>query len=65
MAKQDKNLSEKEVSGKLKELKIELLKQAGKRKVIKKEIARLLTLKPRKAGLSEGETNKFENTKKE
>lgn len=40
-----KILSEKEMEKKLKELKIELLKQTTKRKGIKREIARLLTVK--------------------
>jgi ribosomal protein L29 len=39
-SKEDK----KEIEGKMNELKIELLKQTQKRKGIKKEIARLLTL---------------------
>ena len=44
MAKEKKKLSEKEMASKLKELKIELLKQPQKKKAIKKEIARLLTM---------------------
>ena len=44
MAKETKKLTEKEMTSKIKELKIELLKQTTKRKSIKKEIARLLTL---------------------
>jgi ribosomal protein L29 len=44
MAKEKKKLNEKEMTSKLKELKIELLKQPQKRKAIKKEIARLLTM---------------------
>ncbi len=40
-----KNINPNEVEGKLKDLKIELLKQPTKRKQIKREIARLLTFK--------------------
>ncbi len=43
-----KILSGKEMEKKLKELKIELLKQTTKRKGIKREIARLLTVKQNK-----------------
>ncbi|MFZ5955006.1 MAG: hypothetical protein ACOYT4_01150 [Nanoarchaeota archaeon] len=43
--KKGKQLTEKEIEDKLIELNIELLKQPTKRKVIKKEIARLLTFK--------------------
>ena len=39
----EKKLTNKEIESKLKDLKIELLKQPQKRKGIKKEIARLLT----------------------
>ncbi len=39
-----KQLTEKEIESKLKELKIELLKQSSKRKDIKREIAKLLTV---------------------
>tara|TARA_Y100000310_G_scaffold338386_1_gene427891 strand:+ start:2401 stop:2604 length:204 start_codon:yes stop_codon:yes gene_type:complete len=39
----EKKLTNKEIENKLKDLKIELLKQPQKRKGIKKEIARLLT----------------------
>jgi len=39
-----KMLSEKEISKKIRELKIELLKSPTKRGRIKKEIARLLTM---------------------
>jgi len=42
--KENKKLDKKESEGKMNELKIELLKQTQKRKGIKKEIARLLTL---------------------
>jgi ribosomal protein L29 len=45
MAKQNKQLNEKEIQEKLAELKVQLLNQKAKRKNIKKEIARLLTLK--------------------
>ncbi len=45
MAKEKKELSEKDIDKKLADLKIELLKQHDKRKRIKKEIARLLTMK--------------------
>ena len=40
-----KQLVDKEIESKINDLKIELLKQATKRKKIRKEIARLLTLK--------------------
>ena len=40
-----KMLSEKEVAKKIKDLKIELLKSPTKRGRVKKEIARLLTMK--------------------
>ena len=46
MAKKNKeNLTEKEIAKRLSDLKIELLKQTQKRKPIKKEIARLLTMR--------------------
>ena len=45
MAKETKIPTEKEMAKKLKDLKIELLKQTTKRKGIKREIARLLTMK--------------------
>ncbi len=45
MKKHNKELSEKEIQEKFAELKILILKQPTKRKGIKKEIARLLTLK--------------------
>ena len=41
----EKKLTDKEMDKKMKELKIELLKQTTKRKGIKREIARLLTVK--------------------
>jgi ribosomal protein L29 len=41
----EKKLTGKEIEKKMKELKIELLKQPTKRKGIKREIARLLTVK--------------------
>ncbi|MBT3397477.1 hypothetical protein HOA55_00540 [archaeon] len=44
MAKENKKLSEKEMTNKLRDLKIELLKNPTKKKSIKKEIARLLTM---------------------
>ncbi len=40
----EEKLTKEEIESKLKDLKIELLKQTTKRKAIKKEIARLLTL---------------------
>lgn len=40
-----KQISEKEIEKKIKDLKIELLKNTTKRKRFKKEIARLLTMK--------------------
>jgi ribosomal protein L29 len=42
---EEKKLTDKEMDKKMKELKIELLKQTTKRKGIKREIARLLTVK--------------------
>jgi ribosomal protein L29 len=48
--KEKKNLSEKEIGKKVIDLKIELLKQPQKRKRIKKEIARLLTMKTKSGG---------------
>ena len=44
MAAEKKALTEKEMSKKIKDLKIELLKNPTKRGSIKKEIARLLTM---------------------
>jgi len=44
MVKENK-INPKEIESKLKDLKIELLKQPTKRKQIKKEIARVLTFK--------------------
>ncbi|MDP2947374.1 MAG: hypothetical protein Q8N88_04625 [Nanoarchaeota archaeon] len=44
MAKEKKQLDQKEIEKKMADLKIELLKQPQKRKSIKKEIARLLTM---------------------
>ena len=52
------DLTPEETKGKIKELKIELLKQTLKRKQIKKGIARLLTLKPEGAGKTKQETKK-------
>jgi len=45
MQSENKKLNAKEIESKLKELKISLLKQGAKRKGIKKEIARMLTMK--------------------
>jgi len=45
MEKENKKLTDKEIESKMGDLKIELLKQATKRKGIKKAIARLLTFK--------------------
>ena len=42
---ENKILSEKEIAKKVKDLKIELLKSPTKRGRVKKEIARLLTMK--------------------
>jgi len=56
MSKEKINLTEKEIESKLEELKIELLKNPTKRKKIKREIARLLTIKTSKL-------NKMEKTK--
>lgn len=42
---ENKKLTDKEMENKIKDLKIELLKNTTKRKSIKKEIARLLTMK--------------------
>ncbi len=44
MKTENKKLTEKEMKAKIIELKIELLKNTTKRKSIKKEIARLLTI---------------------
>jgi len=44
MVKDKKVLSEKEISKRIKDLKIELLKSPTKRGRVKKEIARLLTM---------------------
>ena len=48
MAKEKTKLTEKEIEEKINELKIEILKQPLKRRKIKKEIARLLTIKNQK-----------------
>jgi ribosomal protein L29 len=53
--KDKKVLDNKEIEKKLSDLKIEILKQPQKRKRIKKEIARLLTMKQ--------ETKSMENPK--
>lgn len=45
MADKIKPTNEKEIDGKLADLKLQLLNQKSKRKDIKKEIARLLTFK--------------------
>ncbi len=44
MKTENKKLTKKEMKAKIVELKIELLKNTTKRKSIKKEIARLLTI---------------------
>ncbi|MBU2576849.1 MAG: 50S ribosomal protein L29 [Nanoarchaeota archaeon] len=44
MASEKKILTEKELNKKIKDLKIEILKNPTKKKSIKKEIARLLTV---------------------
>jgi len=49
MAEKEK-LTDKEKQERIKELKIELLKQPTKRKAIKKQIARLLTFTSGKSG---------------
>lgn len=49
MAEKTKN-TKNEINDKLRELKIELLKQPTKKKTIKKEIAKLLTLEKIKQG---------------
>lgn len=48
MAKKNKDMTVKEIDEKVKELKLGLLKQDAKRKGVKREIARLLTLKNQK-----------------
>lgn len=48
--KETKKLTEKDIEKKLKDLKIELLKQTTKRKGIKREIARLLTMRQNAEG---------------
>lgn len=45
-----KQMNEKEIEKKLKDLKLEVLKQGAKRKDIKKEIAKLLTLRKQNSG---------------
>lgn len=54
MAKEKKQINDKDIDKKLADLKIELLKQHDKRKRIKKEIARLLTMKNSKTTKSGG-----------
>jgi ribosomal protein L29 len=44
MAKENKKMTEKEIEKKVRELKVELLRNPTKRGNIKKEIARLLTM---------------------
>ena len=65
MVKEKKKLSEKEMASKLKELKIELLKQPQKRKAIKKEIARLLTMGNSKKDIKDSKAKKIQPTKLE
>ncbi|MFA4960546.1 MAG: hypothetical protein WC548_02675 [Candidatus Pacearchaeota archaeon] len=48
--KDEKEMNDKEIEKKLADLKIELLKQPQKKKRVKKEIARLLTMKQIKLG---------------
>ena len=48
MEKKNKNMSDKEIDEKVRELKMGLLKQDAKRKGLRKAIARLLTLKNQK-----------------
>ena len=48
MAKKNKDMTIKEIEDKVKELKVGLLRQDAKRKGIRREIARLLTLKNQK-----------------
>lgn len=43
-------MSEKQINERVLELKLELLKQSAKRKGIKKEVARLLTLRNKNSG---------------
>ncbi len=50
MVDKKKMLNAKEITKKLKDLKIELLKQTTKRKGIKREIARLLTMEKNMEG---------------
>lgn len=45
MVKEKKQMNEKEIEKKISELKLELLKNVTKRKSIKREIARALTVK--------------------
>ncbi|MBU3923927.1 MAG: hypothetical protein KJ592_03355 [Nanoarchaeota archaeon] len=55
---ENKKLGEKEITGKIKELKVELLKNPTKRARIKKEIARLLTMKQLEVGSRKSEVGK-------
>ena len=58
MAKENKNMKPEEIEKKIVDLKIELLKQPIKKKSIKKEIARLLTLRSQtQTKLDSGESN--------
>ena len=50
MAENKKPITMKDMDKKLKDLKIELLKQTTKRKGIKREIARLLTMRQNMEG---------------
>jgi ribosomal protein L29 len=54
--KDKKELSDKDIEKKISDLKIEMLKQHDKRKRIKKEIARLLTMKNLKNKVSSKST---------
>ena len=58
-----KQLGEKEIKSKIRDLKIELLKQPQKRKGIKKEIARLLTMENSSSNKAENTQTKLEDKK--
>ena len=67
----DKKMTAKEIDSKIRDLKIELLRSPTKKGKIKREIARLLTMRSqsevgsRKSGVKAGETlTKLEDAKK-
>ena len=56
MPKKNKDITVKEIEDKINELKIAVLKQDAKRRGIRREIARLLTLKNQKTKQKKEET---------